>query len=158
MLTQLQASLVLHSRLPFEMRQALRLLRQDDTIIIKPADKNLGTPIVPTQWYLQEAQRQLCNPNVYKRLQSPTSAIATGYAYLRRLLRLSSNLFVPAQPTRQLNPLAKFFLQDEKLVNSKSTSRISQFYLIVKLHQNSCGRTPDCSYLCVYDCSCSQMD
>jgi hypothetical protein len=142
LLTQLQASPVLYSRLPSEMRQALRLLRQDDSIIIKPADKHLGTAIVSTKWYLQETQRQLCNPNVYKRLTSPISAITTGYAHLRRLLRLSGNLFLPDQPSRQLTPLAKYFLQDERLVNSKSTSRISQFYLIVKLHKTPVAGRP----------------
>lgn len=41
---------------------ALKQLKEDTRIVIKPADKNLGTTIVTRTWYVQEAKRLLAPP------------------------------------------------------------------------------------------------
>jgi hypothetical protein len=56
--------------LPRRMRLALQSLRQDQDIVIKPADKNLGLVIMDRTWYVAEAHRQLSDPLVYLPVQN----------------------------------------------------------------------------------------
>ncbi|XP_024523476.1 uncharacterized protein LOC112343723 [Selaginella moellendorffii] len=51
-------------------RDAVLALRHDHSIVIKPADKNLGVVVLDRTWYIQEAMRQLNDPLVYKRVES----------------------------------------------------------------------------------------
>lgn len=135
LLTEVHDSPVQYSRLPAPMRAALRALREDDSIVIKPADKNLGTAIVDTSWYIEETKRQLGDTKVYRRLDDARATIKRSYAYLRLLLRHADELFLPNKVPRQLTPLARFLLQDDKASGATTESRISKFYLIVKMHK-----------------------
>lgn len=51
-------------------RKALRELRSNDTLVIKPADKGGAIVIQTTQDYISEAQRQLADPNFYSEQDS----------------------------------------------------------------------------------------
>lgn len=137
--TNLQQSRIKHSFCPAAIRRAIRALRDDETIMIKPADKNLGTAIVDMQWYLTEARRQLCDPSVYKPVDNGTAAVRHAYAKLRQLLKYSGLLFEKlSKPSdskhirtqKRPTKLATYLLQNEK------EARMSQFYLIVKLHKS----------------------
>lgn len=52
-------------------RLALQKLRNNDSIVIKPADKGSATVIMDKTAYLTEAYRQLNNANYYKKLIQP---------------------------------------------------------------------------------------
>jgi len=54
------------SNLTAPQRHALRALRADDSIIIKPADKNLGLVILNKCWYVAEGQKQLADAATYR--------------------------------------------------------------------------------------------
>ena len=54
------------NRLPHYLSKALRKLKANPNIIIKPADKNLGLCILDRDWYLNEGHRQLSDTTVYK--------------------------------------------------------------------------------------------
>ena len=142
LLTEVHDSPVRYSRLPAPMRLALRTLREDDSIIIKPADKNLGTAIVDTTWYINEARRQLGDAKVYRRLDDARATIRQSYAYLRLLLKHAGELFQPNKSPRQLTSLAKFLLQDDKASGATNESRISKFYLIIKMHKTPIAGRP----------------
>ena len=53
-----------------EMR-ALKKLRRNPDIVIKPADKGTATVIMSKENYLKEGTRQLSNPKHYKKLETP---------------------------------------------------------------------------------------
>lgn len=53
---------------------ALRELKSDNTLVVKKADKGEAMVIIDRTKYLEEAEKQLANQNVYKRLTSdPTT-------------------------------------------------------------------------------------
>lgn len=89
-------------------RLALRTLRNDDTIIIKPADKGGAVVIMDKQLYQREALRQLYNENYYRRIDRPLANISvplinslldqlldSGFINLKQLNYLRSS--IPAQ-------------------------------------------------------------
>ena len=44
-------------------RRVLQRLRAETSLVIKPADKNLGLCVISREWYLSEGLRQLASPN-----------------------------------------------------------------------------------------------
>jgi hypothetical protein len=48
---------------------AVRCLRNDRDIIIKPSDKNMGLCVVDKSWYTQECLRQLSDATTYSKVQ-----------------------------------------------------------------------------------------
>jgi hypothetical protein len=50
-----------------EQESALKTLKEDNDIIIKPADKNLGLCIVDKAWYVNECSKILANQDTYTR-------------------------------------------------------------------------------------------
>jgi hypothetical protein len=54
-----------HEKVHRQHRKAISSLSQNPDITIKPADKNLGTCILSTKWYIQECLRQLTNTTTY---------------------------------------------------------------------------------------------
>ena len=57
-----------HPNLTTSERQSIHKLRQNPDIVIKPADKGSATVIMDRQDYINEAERQLGNPDHYKKL------------------------------------------------------------------------------------------
>ena len=65
-----------YSSLSKEERDALHNLSNDDSIIIKPADKGSGIVIWDRSDYLLECQRQLSEQQVYEKIeQSPLEKV-----------------------------------------------------------------------------------
>jgi len=60
-----------HDNLSELERQTLKELRQDTSIVIKPADKGGSVVIMDRQQYIQEALRQLTDTNYYVPLENP---------------------------------------------------------------------------------------
>ena len=60
-----------HPNLTTSERQSICKLRQNLDIVIKPADKGSATVIMDRQDYINEAERQLGNPDHYKKLDNP---------------------------------------------------------------------------------------
>ena len=52
------------NRLRHHLSKALRKLKSNPNIIIKPADKNLGLCVLDREWYLNKGQRQLSDATV----------------------------------------------------------------------------------------------
>lgn len=59
------------SNLSKEEKLAIKTLKQDQNIIIKPADKGSATVIMDKSEYIKEANRQLSNTLHYKKLSQP---------------------------------------------------------------------------------------
>ena len=59
----------------------MRELHNNRNIIIKPADKGGSTVTMNTTDYIQEAQRQLLNPEHYKPLTSDTTTSYNKYIH-----------------------------------------------------------------------------
>lgn len=139
------SSLVRFSGLPKAMALSIRTLRDNDFIIIKPADKNLGTAVVNTSWYIQEAKRQLEDRSVYTPISNSNELVSRAYAGLRKILAKFKELFQFDKKGNRvgLTKLAQFLLQHQKGVGTAlKDTRISQFYLIVKLHKNPVAGRP----------------
>jgi len=100
--------------------QAAHELKQHPHLIIKPADKGLGTCVVSTNWYTRNVQLHLNDTAVYKRIPSiPTTQIANA---LLAMLR---------------EPFAKCLTHYELrfISDTARTHRNALFYLIIKVHK-----------------------
>ena len=58
------------NNLSSEENEAVRLLKNRDDIIIKPADKGSAVVVMDRCDYIQEAERQLSDERFYKKLNS----------------------------------------------------------------------------------------
>lgn len=94
---------------------ALQQLREDETRIIKPADKNAGVCVMDRQWYKQECLRQLGDHSVYE----PVASVDHGVIW--------SELETLIQPLNKMDQ--EFILLD------KNQTRVPQFYVLPKLHK-----------------------
>lgn len=116
--------------LPARLLKALKTLRRDPSIIIKPADKNLGMVILDVSWYKGEGLRQLSDSAVY----SSVSVIPWG-----RMHKLLSDIIKDF--SFFLKKIAKFLLQ---IPISKASP--CAFYLLPKIHKPTLVGRPICSY------------
>lgn len=109
------------SNLSKEEKLAIKSLKQDENIIIKPADKGSATVIMDKSEYIKEANRQLSNTLHYKKLAAP----------------------VYPKITNRVNDIIKN-LQKKKHLNKKQveylsvppTPRNRQLYLTPKIHKD----------------------
>lgn len=105
-----------------EERKALKELKQNDSIIIKPADKGSAIVIMDKKDYIQEGMRQLSDTEYYKQLQVP----------------------IYTQTKTQINSILKLMQQKRFLTSnqvsylqSPPTPRPRFFYLLPKIHKKS---------------------
>lgn len=112
------------------IQQSVRDLYNNDDIVIKPADKNLGTCILSTTLYTELCLKHLNDSATYERL--PSFSTSRSYAILRLILSNNSLLF-ESDPYdknyKQLSTLAKSLLQLEK------TAKPCSFYVLPKVHK-----------------------
>ena len=101
--------------------EALRQLRQDPHLIIKPADKGAAVVIMDRDKYVQEAERQLNMPVYYRALDEPLylSTANEINQILARLTRLG-----------YLVPRQRSYLMGE------DDPKPRKFYLLPKIHKN----------------------
>lgn len=111
------------------MHITLNKLRNNDSIVIKPADKNLGLTIMNINDYTFMCNKHLLDTNTYRPILHYTSD--TGYTALIHILTQHNRLhdFVYKKTIR--TKLASSLLQ---LQNSPSL-RIPPFYCIPKIHK-----------------------
>lgn len=138
----------------------LHRLQRDDSIIIKPADKNLGLTLMDREWYEREAlgPRHLGNESVYRalgELTDPAILMLRVFNDLRRLI----DTVLPAPPRRQHGPallsdaarrsLREFLLHrtppslsvnddddaDDSASATRHQARVPFFYLLPKVHK-----------------------
>ncbi|XP_059063837.1 uncharacterized protein LOC131856286 [Cryptomeria japonica] len=116
--------------LPSRLLKALKSLQRDPSIIIKPADKNLGLVVLDKSWYVNEGKRQLGDHNVYclveevpwQVMQIELQAILSRYSFF-------------------LKNVERFLLK-----NPISQARPCAFYLLPKIHKPTLVGRPICSY------------
>ena len=105
--------------LPHKQLQAMRDLHNNRNIIIKPADKGGSLVIMNTADYVQEAHRQLLNPEHYKPL---TSDPTTNYnKYIHHLIDQAWRLGIITDTTKES-------LQTKN-------PRTSTLYMLPKIHK-----------------------
>ena len=112
-------------------RTALHNLKNNQDIVIKPADKNLGTCILSKDWYLNECLRQLNDKNTY----TPVKDVP-----LETLHSRLEHLCLKASPHLS-NEEIRFLLQ-----KPKHGFRICRFYIIPKIHKPIVVGRPICAY------------
>ena len=118
---------------------ALRRLAKDATVVIKPADKNLGVVILSREWYVAEAMRQLSDADVYQRVDEvPMSAL---FSRLHAWCMRWGHLF--HKKTRA------FILQQREGGGvgrpASEGFRVCRFYLLPKIHKEPVMGRPICS-------------
>ena len=103
-------------------RRAIKTLKSNDDIIIKPADKGGAVVIMDREEYHKEALRQLSDNNLYEKLQEDPTKTHT-----REL-----NQLIRSFPYHLKNKITKLVPED---------SKPGVFYLLPKIHkQNHPGR------------------
>ena len=107
-----------------EEYQAMRKLYMNNDIVIKPADKGGSIVIMNTTDYINEAERQLNNPDHYEKLQEdPTQKFNT---HINNLINQAWKLNI---------------IDDTTYNNLQKNPRIPTIYLLPKIHkQNNPGR------------------
>ena len=100
--------------------KALKDIRQNQNIIIKPADKGSATVILDRQNYINEGYRQLNDSRYYEKIQNPI--------YLETGLKVNEIL---------LDLLSKNFISEKQFEYLKSPEepRPRQFYMLPKIHK-----------------------
>ncbi|XP_059072357.1 uncharacterized protein LOC131873564, partial [Cryptomeria japonica] len=116
--------------LPVRLLKSLKDLRNDPSIVIKPADKNLGLVVLDTSWYKCEGLRQLSDPLVYLRVD----CVPWKLIWSRLTFIIEKNISF-------LKPVSSFLLK-----NPASSARACAFYLLPKLHKPVLVGRPICSY------------
>ena len=104
--------------------QAMRDLHNNPDITIKPADKGGSLVIMNTTDYIQEAQRQLSNPQHYRTLNTDPTVT---YKYIHHIIDQAWRLGIIYGTTKEN-------LQTKN-------PKISSFYILPKIHKpNNPGR------------------
>ena len=119
--------------LPRSQRQALRTLRDDTSIVIRNADKNLGPTIMDESWVRSESLRQLSDRETYRKI---------GKVNVRSIVNQLHSLVDKFFPSLDFDhpdyhdrrKLRRFLLcpPDEE---DDLSYRIPVFYIIPKLHK-----------------------
>jgi hypothetical protein len=104
-----------------EEKIAIKSLKQDENIIIKPADKGSATVIMDKSEYIKEANRQLSNTLHYKKLAAPVYPKITN-----RVNEIIKNL----QKKKHLNK------KQVEYLSVPTTPRNRQLYLTPKIHKD----------------------
>ena len=124
-----------------KLQIAATLLAKDKSIVIKPADKNLGVCIMDTIWYRNACLSHLHNSSTYmivtsvpmKRLVADLIKYATKISRLEKDKKLFTYITTTKQPTKK----------DD--LNRDDKCRICRFYILPKLHKTPIGSRPICS-------------
>jgi hypothetical protein len=127
-----------HRCIPKALSIAIQSLLNNKHIIIKNADKNLGTVIVDKEWYEREALKQLSDPTTYKTLDEPPD-FDSSYNSLCEILRTHNELHTGN--TEKLTPLASYCLQ----LRDTHKVRCARFYMTIKIHKKEIAGRPICS-------------
>lgn len=108
----------LHSNLTLPQWQALKDLRNDKSIIIKPADKGGALVILNTNDYIEKCMAHLDDSSVYERL--------------------------PTDPTQEVNNEIKNYIQRRRTISLPEDAhlrlvpkypRTAEFYILPKIHK-----------------------
>ena len=110
----------------------LKRLKSDKTIIIKPADKNLGLVILNTDAYIAMCLTHLNDTTTYHPIDTyhPNQIFARLKTILNTHHKLYHTYQKPNTP-KSLSPLADSLLQ----LQSSETLRVPLFYAIPKIHK-----------------------
>ncbi|CAI5960752.1 unnamed protein product [Closterium sp. NIES-65] len=120
---------------------ALQRLSRDRSIVIKPADKNLGIAVLDREWYEGEALRQLGDRAVYE----PVAMVPLQRLW-GQLCRWAEQARLAGLPSQVLD----FILQPrtpclERATRAWERFRVCRFYLLPKLHKTPVAGRPICS-------------
>jgi len=123
---------------------ALKALRQRTDIVIKPADKNLGTVIMTKAMYNNMCMEHLRDDKTYRKLSNVEINEFTNESYNNLIAILDSHgqykvkkRAADDHPTR-LTALAKSLLQ----LRNTSHLRIANFYCLPKMHKSPVAGRP----------------
>jgi hypothetical protein len=112
--------------------EVLDRLRKDKSIVINNTDKNLGLAIMPTSWYIQQAEEHLKNPLNYIRIHTTPSAIEIFDILIAQLQWLDMY-------DKYKSPLSKYlFSLDprlDKTISPTAETPLSTFYMLPKVHK-----------------------
>ena len=109
------------SNLSKQEKSAIKSLKQDKNIIIKPADKGNATVIMDKSEYIKEANRQLSNTLHYKKLSQPVFPQITNRV---------NEILVKLQKKKHLNK------KQVKYLSVPANPRNRQLYLTPKIHKD----------------------
>ena len=120
------------SNISKEERMAISSIRKREDIIIKPADKGGAVVVWRKDLYISEAERQLSDATAYTQVHHDTT---------------EENQFEISHAVKTL--IRKFFLPSTACKLIHPCPKISNFYVLPKIHKENCPGRPIVS---TYDC------
>lgn len=112
----------------------LQQLRRDDTLIVKPADKNLGLTLLDKSWYDNEVMRQLGDSKTYKEVDS-----ASMHIQIKRIYATLIRMFDTAHKDGILSDNVLTYIRNR--IKPDSTI-IPRFYCLPKIHKPTLSGRP----------------
>lgn len=113
-------------------KQTLFNLKNNNSIILRPADKNLGIVVCDRQWYVNEVNQTLSNTFNYQQV-SNLKVEATK----KSIDFKNKQVFAPRVKQNISNKASEFIKQHISFENIQ----VGHFYLTIKVHKNKpCGR------------------
>ena len=115
--------------------RTIRNLLNDNSILFKKCDKNLGISVVPRIWYEQQALAQLTDINTYTPIDDDTiPTMSTLFDKLRAIIN-GHNLPIDVK---------NFLFRTELTCDNPSTTpvQLSKFYLLPKIHKTPISTRP----------------
>jgi hypothetical protein len=114
-------------------------LRKDKSIVINNTDKNLGLAIMPTEWYIAQAEEHLKNPLNYVRIHNVPTATAIFDILIAQLQWIGMY-------DKYRSPISKFlFALDprfDKSISATAATPLSTFYMLPKVHKPKIATRP----------------
>ncbi len=130
----------------------IRSLKTMDDLIIKPADKNLGTCIMKTSTYNNLCNKILEDNTTYQQLTTEEVNNRLPFEKLKEILSTHQVLFeqkhrrnlwenngIPLNPTKKHSKLATSLLQME---NNSDWKPFASFYILPKMHKSTISGRP----------------
>lgn len=112
----------------------LRELRNNADIIVTAADKNMGTAVVTTTDYINEALRQLSDVNTYQQIDNYNDNDV--WNKLDNILAQHNYLFRQQDGSFIVNPTHKQYVNYlRQLKGSPSHRPMAHFYMLMKVHK-----------------------
>jgi hypothetical protein len=124
------------SQLDYALLQVINNIRSRTDIVVKPADKNLGTVVLSTDHYRRLCLDHLLDPDVYCPIDKNSDFLRTAWQRLEDILRAHDVFYSNKRENNGQQRLSKLALSLLQLRHSPELRAAANFYILPKVHKS----------------------